>query len=258
MMEQTRIFGAIRAGWSGAPIDLDRLEELLVRFSQLVVEQRWIRSVDINPLLVGPGHLVALDAAVALHPRDTKASGFPKPAIRPYPSEYVSRCTLRNGQAAALRPIRPEDEPLMVRFHRTLSNDTVYFRYLGLLALDERIRHERLVRLCFIDYDRELALVADHADPETGRHDLLGIGRIIRGRDAGSAEFAIVVSDACQGQGLGTQMLKRMIEVARNEGITYLRGDVLPDNRAMIALCRRFGFEVIREEGEPAAVALNL
>jgi len=258
MMEQTRIFRAIQAGWGGADIDIPFLEALLVRFSYLVVEQRWIRSVDINPLLVGPGQVVALDAAVALHPRDTKARGFPKPAIRPYPSEYVSRCTLRNGNAVTLRPIRPEDEPLMVRFHRTLSNDTVYYRYLGLLSLDERIRHERLIRLCFIDYDRELALVAQQQDPGTGERAILGIGRIIRMRGSDNAEFAVVVSDAHQGQGLGTHLLGRMIEVARSEGITRIRGDVLPENHAMLALCKRMGFREQHMPDEPVTVDMVL
>ncbi len=258
MMEQTSIFRAIQAGWGGAAIDIARLEELLVRFSYLVAEQRWISSVDINPLLVGPDRLIALDAVVALHPRDTRASGFPRLAIRPYPSEYVSSCTLKNGDTVTLRPIRPEDEPLMVRFHQTLSNDTVYYRYLGLLALDERIRHERLVRLCFIDYDRELALVAQQEDPESGERAILGIGRIIRMHGSDDADFAVVISDARQGLGLGTHLLKRMIEVARSEGIARLHGDVLPENRAMLALCARLGFREHRRERETVTVEMTL
>ncbi|MBI3119790.1 MAG: acetate--CoA ligase family protein, partial [Candidatus Hydrogenedentes bacterium] len=149
MMEQTKIFKALQGVRGRKSVDILALEQLMVRFSHLVVEQRWIKEIDINPLLASADRLIALDARVVLQPPDIREEQLPRLAIRPYPIEHVSNFTLRSGQATTLRPIRPEDEPLMTEFHRTLSNDTVYFRYLGLLALNQRIRHERLTRLCF-------------------------------------------------------------------------------------------------------------
>lgn len=159
MIEQTQIYQALK-GVRGRPsINLAALEQLLVRFSQLVVEQPWIKEIDINPLLASPSEiadassLLALDARIILHPPESLEVQLPKPAIRPYPTKYVSNWTLRNGVKVAIRPIRPEDEPLAIKFHQSLSEQSVYFRYFHLVKLSQRIAHERLTRLCFIDYD---------------------------------------------------------------------------------------------------------
>ncbi|MFH0750609.1 MAG: acetate--CoA ligase family protein, partial [Chloroflexota bacterium] len=168
MMENTTIYGALR-GIRGRPgVDLDQLEQLLVRFSQLVVEQRWIAELDINPLLASAERLIALDARVVLHDPSVEARDLPRLAIRPYPRKYASTWTRPDGHVLQIRPIRPEDEPLVVEFHRTLSEETVVQRYLRRLGFDERTAHERLIRICFLDYARELALVAEGDHPETG------------------------------------------------------------------------------------------
>ena len=168
MMERTRIFHVLQGSRGRRPVDLGALERLLVRFSRLVVEQPRIKEIDINPLLASPERLIALDARVVLHGAEVDADRLPRLAIRPYPTQYVAPWTAPNGLAVTIRPIRPEDEPLMVRFHEKLSEDTVYLRYFQSLKLSQRIAHERLTRICFIDYDREMALVADYKDPETG------------------------------------------------------------------------------------------
>src|SRR5208283_715147 len=111
---------------------------------------------------------------------------------------------------ATIRPIRPEDEPLMVEFHKTLSESSVRFRYFGTLKLEERIAHERLTRICFNDYDREIALAVDREKPAGGR-EILGIGRLSRTLDEGVADFAILISDAWQHQGLGAGLLDRLV-----------------------------------------------
>src|SRR5205823_1816906 len=139
-------------------------ERILVRFSQLVVEQKWIKEIDINPLLVSADRILALDARVVLHDASVSEASLPKPAIRPYPSKYVIPWTLKDGTAITIRPIRPEDEPLMVKFHQGLSERSVRLRYFAPLKLGQRVAHERLTRVCFNDYDRELALVAEHVD----------------------------------------------------------------------------------------------
>ncbi|MCF6286699.1 MAG: acetate--CoA ligase family protein, partial [Candidatus Hydrogenedentes bacterium] len=137
MMEQTKIYTALKGVRGRKPVDLDALEHLLVRFSQLVVEQPWIKEIDINPLLASPDGLIALDGRVLLHGLDVEEADLPRLAIRPYPLEYSGDWTTKKDEAVHIRPIRPEDEPLMVGFHQTLSTDTVYSRYLGLISLDQ-------------------------------------------------------------------------------------------------------------------------
>ena len=135
MMEQTRIYRALKGVRGRKPVDLSGLEQLLVRFSRLVVEQPWIREIDINPLLASPTGLLALDARVILHGPEVTAANLPRPAIRPYPLQYVSEWTTKTGRAVLIRPIRPEDEPLVARFHETLSDRSVPFRFFHAMKL---------------------------------------------------------------------------------------------------------------------------
>ena len=248
LMEQTRIFTALKGVRGRAAVDLNALEGLLVRFSQLVVEQPRIREIDINPLLASPERFIALDARVVLHAPEVKDEQLPRSAIRPYPSQYVSRWTMKDGSEVVLRPIRPEDEPLMIEFHKTLSQGTVYLRYFHMARLDSRIAHERLIRKCFIDYNRELALVADRINPQTGRHELLGVGRLTRQLSPRDAELAVMVTDLFQGSGLGTELVKRLIEVGRQEKLDRIIAHILAENAAMLALARHFHFKITREE----------
>ncbi len=233
------------------PVDLEALEGVLVRFSQLVSEQRWIKEIDINPLLASPDCLVALDARVVLHDADVTEDKLPKLAIRPYPSEYVSSFTAKDCAELTIRPIRPEDEPMLVKFHKTLSERTVYQRYLQMLGLEQRVSHERLTRICFIDYDRQISLVAECTDAETGEHKILAVGRVQKLQGTDTAEFAIVVSDHFQGRGVGTEILNRLVEVARAEKIAKLHGDVLADNFGMRRLCEKLGFTLEASADEP-------
>ena len=137
-----------------------------MRFSQLVVEQPWIKEIDINPLLASPERLLALDARVVMHGPEMTEEKLPTAAIRPYPIQLVEEWTRRTARQVTIRPIRPEDEPAMIEFHKKLSERSVYLRYFQPLKLTQRTAHERLTRTCFIDYDREMALVAER---QTGR-----------------------------------------------------------------------------------------
>ncbi|HEY9889950.1 MAG TPA: GNAT family N-acetyltransferase, partial [Candidatus Obscuribacterales bacterium] len=249
LMEQTKIYQALQ-GVRGRPAAaLDQLEMFLVRFSQLILEQRWIKEIDINPLLVSAADsrypLLALDARIALHPADTDPATLPRPAIRPYPTQYVKPWHLKDGRAVTLRPIRPEDEPLLVQFHRTLSEESVYFRYFHLMTLNHRIAHERLTRICFVDYDREMALVVDHKDGN-GHHEVLGVGRLSKSHGVKAAEFAMLVSDAYQKQGIGTQLLEQLVQVGRDEGLECITAEILHENRAMQRVCEKVGFALTR------------
>ena len=240
-MEQTRIFTALKGVRGRKPIDLPALESLLVRFSQLVVDQPWISEIDINPLLASPDRLLALDARVVLHPPKTDPDRLPKPAIRPYPSQYVSSWTMKNRASVTLRPIRPEDEPLMVKFHQTLSDRSVYSRYFYSLSLSSRVAHDRLVRSCFVDYDREMAIVAEQQDA-TGEHRILGVGRLVKFHAKNEGEVAVLVSDACQNQGLGTELFRRVVQVAKDEKLARVVAEILPDNLPMRKISKRLGF----------------
>jgi len=241
LMEQTKIFKALQGVRGRKPIDLSALEALLVRFSQLIVEQRWIKEIDINPLLASPDRLIVLDARIILYPLDTKKEDIPRLAIRPYPQRYVRSGKMKNGVEILVRPIRPEDEPLLIKLHQALSERTVYLRYFQPLKLSQRTAHERLQRICFIDYDREMALAVEHKK-EDGESEIIAIGRLSRLRGTDEAEMAVLVDDRYQHQGLGTLLYERLIEVARDERVATVVSTILSENREMQAICRKLGF----------------
>jgi acetyltransferase len=251
MMERTRVFRALRGVRGRKGVDLAALEQLLVRFSHLVVEQRWVKEIDINPLLASEDRLVALDARFVLHGPEVTEEALPKLAIRPYPSQYVSPWTMKDGTEVTLRPIRPEDEPLLVEFHHKLSEESVYMRYFHMIALSQRVAHERLTRICYNDYDRELALVADYLDPKTAGHKILAAGRLAKILGTDEAQFSITVIDAAQGRGLGEELLRRLVSIGREEKIRRITAEMLPENYAMQKICERLGFRLERvpEEG---------
>ncbi|MGA7953235.1 MAG: bifunctional acetate--CoA ligase family protein/GNAT family N-acetyltransferase [Gloeobacterales cyanobacterium] len=249
MMEQTRIYTALQGVRGRAPVDLLALEQLLVRFSQLVAEQCWIKEIDINPLLAPPinqggSGLIALDARIVLHEPTLEENELPKLSIRPYPMQYVTPWTMKDGTEVMIRPIRPEDEPLLVQFHKTLSEESVYFRYFHLIKLSQRVAHERLTRICFIDYDREMALVAERKEPETGVSEILAVGRLSKIHGTNEAQFALLVSDQYQGLGLGTELLQRLLQVGHQEQIQRISATILFDNHPMQHICEKLGFQI--------------
>jgi len=237
MMERTKIH-RILSGARGRPaVDLPALEKLLVRFSRLVVEQPAIREIDLNPLRASADQLVVLDARIILHGKEVPDEKLPAPAIRPYPVQYIGTAELRTGELLNVRPIRPEDEPKMIHFHETLSEQSVFYRYAGFVKLDTRVSHERLSRLCFIDYDREMALVAERGS------EIVAVARLVRLRGTKDAEFALVISDGVQRQGLGHALLKRLFDVGRDWGLSRIVAEIVPDNYAMRRVCEHLGFK---------------
>ncbi len=279
MMERTKIYSALKGVRGRQAVDLAALEQLLVRFSHLVVEQRWIKEIDINPLLAAPpsdpaseargkGGLLALDARVVLHNPDVTEDQLPKLAIRPYPTKYVQPWSMKDGTTLTIRPIRPEDEPLIVSFHETLSAHTVYLRYFHSLELSRRVEHERLVRICFIDYDREMALVAERPLPSPlpfatlrgsstyeggargGAAEIVGVGRLSKLHGENEAEFAILVSDKYQGSGLGTELLRRLLQIARDERLDRVSAYMLVENSGMQHVSEKLGFSLHYDEKE--------
>ena len=251
MMERTRIFQFLQGIRRGhPPVDLGALERLVVRFSRLVVEQPRIKEIDINPLLASPERLIALDARVVLHGAEVDVDQLPRPAIRPYPTQYVAPWTDPNGLTVTIRPIRPEDEPLVVQFHEKLSEDSVYLRFFQTLKLSRRIAHERLTRVCFIDFNRDVALVADSKNPETGDHEIIAMGRLSRLYGKDEAEFSLEVRDAFQRHGLGTELLHRLIAIGRHEQLGCITAVVLPENLGMLRICEKLGFHTYYAEAD--------
>lgn len=250
MMERTRIFPALLQAVAQHTLDLEKLTQLLVRLSWLVVEHPEIKEIEVNPLFVAAGRLLALDARVLLHDATLRPEQLPTPAIRPYPRQYQSPWQLKNGLPVLIRPIRPEDEPLMVTFHQKLSERTVYLRYFHLITLTQRIAHERLTRICFIDYDREMALVVERRAADGEGREIIGVGRLSRSHRASEAEFAVLVSDEYQGQGLGTELLRRLLQIAAAEKIRRVSADILPDNDGMQRVCKKLGMQVRHDHDE--------
>ncbi|MFT3784543.1 MAG: GNAT family N-acetyltransferase [Tepidisphaeraceae bacterium] len=241
MMEQTKIFHALEGVRGRRPVDIELLQNVMVRFSRLVVEQRWIKEIDINPLLAGPDGVVALDARVLLYDANTDPANLPQTAIRPYPSQYVTPWKSSDGTNILFRPIRPEDEPLLVKFHETLSERTVRLRYFHPMKLGARTTHERMIRVCFNDYDRELAIVAEQTEAN-GEKTILGVGRLSKVPHQNEAEFAVLVSDLHQRKGIGSRLLEMLLAIARDEKVALVKADVLTDNHEMQAVCRKLGF----------------
>ncbi len=243
MIERTKIHKALKGVRGRQPVDLDALEKLLVRFSQLVVEQRWIKEIDINPLIASPDGLLALDGRVVLHSKTAAEEFLPRLAIRPYPNKYVAPWTMKDGRKVVIRPIRAEDEPLMRHFHETLSDRSVYLRFLLPMLLSERVTHERLSRVCHCDYAREIALVVEGG--EDGNREIFAVGRLSRFRgEDDEARLSLLVSDRFQGQGLGTELIKRLVDIARKEKIQRIVAVISPENEVMQKICRELKFRV--------------
>jgi acetyltransferase len=244
MMERTKVNIALKGVRGRQSVNMAELEQILVKFSQLVSEQPWVKELDINPLIASPEQVIALDARVVLFGLDTQEKDLPKLAIRPYPAQYVSSWKAKNGEEMVFRPIRPEDEPMMVAFHHGLSDRSVYLRYHYPMQLIDRIDHERLARISHIDYNRVIALVVERTDPVTHEKSIIGAGRLskLHGKDDG--RFSILVSDCCQGLGIGNELLKKLIQVAKAENLEHIEALLVPENSVMLKLCEKQGFTI--------------
>jgi acetyltransferase len=258
VMEQTKIYEALKGVRGRPPVDLAVFEKLLVRFSQLVIEQPWIKEIDINPMLASHERLIALDARMLLYPAETPESELPRPAIRPYPRQFEHQWTSKGGDLVEIRPIKPEDETLVAKFHEHLSERSVYLRYFSMMKIGQRIAHDRLSRLSFIDYDREMALVAVRRNAD-GQPEILGIGRMTKAHGHNESEYGLLISDQYQKQGLGTELLKRLIEWARHEHIDQVWAYVLPENTGMLKINKSLGFtQKYDSDDNLMRVSLNL
>jgi acetyltransferase len=255
LIERTQIARALAGIRGQRAVPMDQLETLLVHFSYLLCELAEIQEVDINPLLATPDGLLALDARVLLVPADTPPERRPRLTIEPYPNQYATSWTMRDGTPVTIRPIRPEDEALLIAHHATLSERTIRMRFFSMV---KTLNRESLIRLCHLDYAREMALVAlRHA--ATAKVEILGVSRYYMNPETRMAEFAVVVTDALQGQGLGQHLMERLIAVARDRGVKRLVGNVLRENAPMLALAKELGFHEVRSvDNNVVEVALDI
>jgi len=240
-------------GYRGKPgVNIDRLIEIIMRFSYLVADYPEIKELDINPLLVTPEDVVALDARVVID-RDLvvhTVRPYAHLAVRPYPEEYVAERTLKDGTPVILRPIKPEDEPMWHELLGSCSTQSLWFRFSYLF---KQTTHEMASRYCFIDYDRELGIVAEVE--EEGQRKLIGVGRLVADADHEAAEYAVIVTDRWHGHGLGGLLTDYCIEVADHWGVEKIVAEVSKDNNRMLATFRNRGFDLNEEEQDVVLVS---
>jgi len=254
LMEETKVHRMIQGYRGRPPADMKNLEQILVSFSNLIVDFPEISEIDINPLAISNGKGYALDARIALE-MDTSRYTIPYQhlVITPYPTRYVLPWRLSDGTDVILRPIRPEDEPLEHEMLQTLSEDTLRGRFFQIL---KKISHEMLVRFCNIDYDREMAIIAEFKESEKKR--IIGIGRLIIEPDFKKSEFAVIVHDEFQGKGMGYKLVDMLIGIAQEKGLGEVYGTVLTDNVRMLRVCEGLGFRITHLPDGISKVRLTL
>ena len=251
LIEKTKVSKVLQGYRGIPPTSLVLLSVILVRVSQLVTDFPEIVELDINPLAVISGRFVGVDARIVVRPSTVKA---PRHLIvAPYPNQYESDWMMRDGTPLLLRPMKPEDEPLLSDFFGKCSEDTVYFRYFRHI---KKWTHERLIRFTQNDYDREIGLIAIGQPP--GPEVMMGGIRLVMEANRETAEFAATIADPWQGKGLGEKLITRAIEIARENGVKFLRGDVLAANDPMLGLMKKLGFIVHPPEEGVCRVELAL
>ncbi len=253
LMGRTRIWRQLQGYRSRAAVDLEAVALTLNKISQLIVDFPEIAELDVNPLLADAEGVLALDARIKVGV--PALPGAKRLAIRPYPKGLEDRITIKDGRQFLVRPILPEDEPLV---HHMVANQTQEDLRLRFFAPLKRLSHQAAARLTQIDYDREMGLVAVGPDPETGEIIMYGVVRITADPDNLRAEYAVMVRSDMKGQGLGYQLMNKILDYARSRGIKEVYGEVLRENTSMLGMCRALGF--IRKENldEPGVVEVRI
>jgi len=240
LMQETKVYSLLQ-GYRNRPVaDMQQLEEMIIRLSQLLIDFPDIAELDMNPVLIKDGKPVAVDARILVSPLAVPSSLHL--VIGPYPQEDESHMVSVDGRRIFVRPVKPEDAPLFTALFKTLSPTTIYYRFFGAL---KELNPEMLARFTQIDYDREVALVA--IDEDSASDCMLGVARIIGDPDGKAGEFAVLVGDAWQGKGIGSNLLEKCLSIAERQGFESVHGIVLHENRNMLALGKKLGFHIKRE-----------
>ena len=241
IIKNTKVYQLLK-GYRGMPgVDIGALQFLLVKFAYLVMDFPQIKEVDINPFVVDENGGVALDAHIVLDKAFSTHLSRPYDhlVISPYPTQYRREFIMKNGVSAILRPIRPEDEPMEAAMFEQLSKQSIYFRFFGYIP---RVDHKMLTRFTQIDYDREMAIIAEIE--EEGKKKMAGVVRIVSDPWNEKAEYAIIVADPWQGQGLGSAMTDFILDIARERRIGKVYAEVLNENEVMSQMLLRRGFHI--------------
>lgn len=241
MLESLRIWPLLKGYRGKPPVAIEKLLEILIRLSYLVADYPEIGELDINPLLVNPEGAVALDARIIIDKEvlQRPVKPYSHLALRPYPEEYVREMTVGHSKVL-FRPIKPEDEPLWFEMLESCSRESLYTRFRSFFNWKT---HQVASRYCFIDYDREIAIVAEIE--EHGRKKLLGVGRLIAEADLNTVEYAVLVTDQWQNRGLGSILTSYCVEIAGTWGMEKIVAHTNSDNPRMVAVFKKLGFEVL-------------
>lgn len=244
LMRETKAHTLLQGYRNRPAADMERLEEMIIRLSQLLIDFPDIAELDMNPVLIKDGNPVAVDARILVSPIETRSSLHL--VIGPYPEEEESHMIGADGRKVFIRPVKPEDAPLFTALFKTLSPTTIYYRFFSAI---KELNPRMLARFTQIDYDREIALVAldEDTDENSQIDSMLGVARIIGDPDGKSGEFAVLVGDPWQGAGIGSNLLEKCLSIAEKRGYETVHGIVLQDNRNMLALGKKLGFEMKRE-----------
>jgi acetyltransferase len=241
LMEGTRIDRLLKGYRNHPPADRERLEEILIRLAQLVTDFPRITELDINPMVIHQGHPVAVDARVVVNGSSCEAPLHL--VVSPYPAQYEERLTLPGIGDLLIRPIRPEDAPLLLELFDTLSPQSIYYRFFSPMR---QLSNTMLARFTQIDYDREIALVA--IQESAGSEKILGAARVILQHNLKDSEFAVLVGDPWHGKGIGANLLTKCLDIARERRFESIWGMVLAENKGMLALGRKLGFTIKRAD----------
>jgi len=255
LIQDTKVYKMLQ-GFRGKPAaDFEGLEEILVNFSNLIVDFPQLAEIDINPLAISNGKASVLDARIIIDKNydATCRANYPHLIITPYPTKYITPWQLADETKVLLRPIRPEDEPAEHEMLSSLSKETLRTRFFSTI---KDISHEWLILFCNIDYDRHMAIVAEVE--ENGKKSMIGVARLIMNQDLTSGEVAVLVQDKFQGKHLGTKFVEVLIEIARERGLEDVRADVLTENESMLKVFRRLGFSTHRVPGGTSEAVLKL
>jgi len=255
IMEETKVYQLLRGYRNLPPANIRLLEEIMVRFSQMLVDFPQLKEVDINPLLIDEKEALALDARIVIDENRVFARLEPYKhlVISPYPKKYETLWKLRDGRTVLLRPIKPEDEPLWLEMFQNFSEESIRYRFFQII---KDTPHEVRVRYCNIDYDREMAIVAELT--ENGHKKILGVVRLSLEPNRKNGEIAFIVADSWQGLGLGTKMVDYMIEICKDMEVETIYGIMLPDNLRAIGLLKKMGFDIEYLDDETVRGTLNL
>ena len=255
MIEETKIYEYIESSEEYSSDFFRKLERNLVRLSQLIVDFPEIKELDINPLSVSGGELLALDGRIVLDREMDSEGSIEKDhlIIEPYPDEYIERWKLDNDEPVLLRPIRPEDEPLELELFKTFSKETWENRFFGPMR---EVGHQDMVRYTNIDYRREMAIIG--VKEESDEEKMIGVGRLVIDPDGQNGEFAVVVGDPWQNLGLGRKLIKKLIEVGDDKDLDTIYGTIRSENEGMINLCGEIGFEIGERKKDKVEKKLKL